>query len=118
METPPLSVKGCKIEVHAWRSGRDLYRVTPKETRGFGLYGLIRKTGTHVPQWDSNPRHKDYQISAPNSPTTAPRGRLTFHIKFYFSSTKTLVIVQKPYLSIYFRHFSVAMRIIQIVAVP
>jgi hypothetical protein len=25
-----------------------------------GLYGLIRKTGTHVPQWDSNQGCKDH----------------------------------------------------------
>jgi hypothetical protein len=30
-----------------------------------GLYGLIRKTDTYVPQWDSNPRRKDHLIIAP-----------------------------------------------------
>jgi hypothetical protein len=30
-------------------AGRDLYRATPTATRDLGLYGLIRKTGTHVP---------------------------------------------------------------------
>jgi hypothetical protein len=28
-------------------AGRDLYRATATATRGIGLYGLIRKTGTH-----------------------------------------------------------------------
>jgi hypothetical protein len=32
-------------------AGRDLYRATPTATRDLGLYGLIRKTGTHVPHW-------------------------------------------------------------------
>jgi hypothetical protein len=36
------------------------------------IVGLIRKTGTHVPQWDSNPRRKDHQIIAPDTLTTAP----------------------------------------------
>ena len=56
-------------------SGRDLYRATPTATRDLGLYDLIWKTGTHVPQWDSNPRHKDDQIFVPDALTTAPRGR-------------------------------------------
>jgi hypothetical protein len=30
-------------------AGRDLYRDTPTATRDLGLYGLLRKTGTHVP---------------------------------------------------------------------
>jgi hypothetical protein len=44
-------------------AGRDLNRATPTTTRDLGLYGLIRKTGTHVPQWDSNPRRKDQSIN-------------------------------------------------------
>jgi hypothetical protein len=28
---------------------------TPTVTRDLGFYGLIRKTDTHVPQWDLNP---------------------------------------------------------------
>jgi hypothetical protein len=43
--------------------------IVPTATRGFGLYGLIRKTGTHVSQWDSNPRRKDHQIFAPDALT-------------------------------------------------
>jgi hypothetical protein len=54
------------------RAGRDLYRATPTATRDLGLYGLIQKTGTHVPQWDSDPRRKDHQIFAPDALTTAP----------------------------------------------
>jgi hypothetical protein len=55
-------------------AGRDLYRATPTGTRDLGLYGLIGKTGTHVPQLDSNPQRKDHQIIAPDALTTAPRG--------------------------------------------
>jgi hypothetical protein len=40
-------------------AGKDLYRATPTATRDLGLYSLIRKTGTYVPQWDSNPRRKE-----------------------------------------------------------
>jgi hypothetical protein len=36
-------------------AGRDFHRATPTGTRDLGLYGLIRKTGTHIPQRDSNP---------------------------------------------------------------
>jgi hypothetical protein len=35
-------------------------RAIPAATRDHGLYGLIRRTNTHVPQWDSNPRRKDH----------------------------------------------------------
>ena len=55
-------------------AGRNLYRATPTATRDLSLYGPIRKTGTHVPQWDSNPRLKDHQIFEPDALTTAPRG--------------------------------------------
>jgi hypothetical protein len=48
-------------------AGRDLYRATPTATRVLGLYGLIRKTGTHVPQWGSNPQLKDHQIFEPDA---------------------------------------------------
>jgi hypothetical protein len=44
---------------------RVLFRATPTATQDLGFYGLIRKTGTRVPQWDSNLRHKDYQIFVP-----------------------------------------------------
>jgi hypothetical protein len=68
--------QGCKfwpmLGAQGLWAGRDLYCATPTATRDLGLYGLIRKTGTHVPQWDSNPRHKDYQIIAPGALTTAP----------------------------------------------
>jgi hypothetical protein len=50
-------------------AGRDLYRATRTTPRNLGLYGLIRKTGTYVPQWDSNPRRKDHQIIAPDALT-------------------------------------------------
>jgi hypothetical protein len=55
---PKLGTRGL------W-AGRDLYRATPTATRDLGLYGLIQKTGTHVPQWDSNPQRKDHQIKKP-----------------------------------------------------
>jgi hypothetical protein len=68
--------QGCKFRpmlgAQGLWAGRDLYRATPTVTRDLGLYGLIRKTGTHVPQWDSNPRRKDHQILAPDALTTAP----------------------------------------------
>jgi hypothetical protein len=60
---------GCKFRpmlgAQGLWAGRDLYRATPTATRNLGLYGLIRKTGTHVPQWGSNPRLKDHQIFEP-----------------------------------------------------
>jgi hypothetical protein len=50
---------GCKFRpmlgAQGLWAGRDLYRATPTATRDLGLHGLIRKTGTHVPQWGSNP---------------------------------------------------------------
>ena len=61
-------------------AGRDLYRATPTATRDLGLYGLIRKTGTHVPQWGSNPQLKDHQIFELDALTTAPRGRSGIHV--------------------------------------
>jgi hypothetical protein len=74
---------GCKFRpmlgTQGLWAGRDLYRTTPTAIRGLGLYGLIRKTGTHVPQWDSNPRSKDHQIYAPDALTTAPRGWLKLY---------------------------------------
>jgi hypothetical protein len=49
----PLPVQGCKFRpmlgTQALWAGRGLYRATPTVTRGLGLYGLIRKTGTYVP---------------------------------------------------------------------
>jgi hypothetical protein len=36
-------------------------------TWDLGLSGLIRRTGTHVPQWDSNPQCKDHQKVVPVS---------------------------------------------------
>jgi hypothetical protein len=42
-----------------------LLRATPAATRDPGCYGLIRRTGTYVPQCDSNPRTKDHQIFTP-----------------------------------------------------
>jgi hypothetical protein len=69
--------QGCKFRpmfgTQGLWAGRDLYHATPTETRDLGLYGLIQKTGTHVPQWDSNLRRK---ILAPDALTTAPRRRL------------------------------------------
>jgi hypothetical protein len=51
---------------HLWLLAvRVLLRATPAATRDLGLYGLIRMTGTHVPQWDSNPQRKDHQIFTP-----------------------------------------------------
>jgi hypothetical protein len=74
LHSDPLPVKGYKFRPMLLWAGRGLYRVAPTATRSLGLYGIIRKTGTHVPQCDSNPRHKDYQIFAPGTLTTAPRG--------------------------------------------
>jgi hypothetical protein len=58
--------QGCKfwpmLGTQGLWAGRDLYRATPTATLDCGFYGLIRKTGTHVPQWDSNPRRKDHQM--------------------------------------------------------
>jgi hypothetical protein len=72
--------QGCKFRpllgAQGLSAGRDLYHTTPTATRDFGLNGLIRKTGTHVPQWDSNPQRKDHYIFASNALTTAPRRRL------------------------------------------
>jgi hypothetical protein len=71
--------RGCKFRpllgAQGLWGGRDLYHATPTGTRDLGLYGLTRKTGTHVPKWDLNLRRKDHQIFAPNALTTAPRGR-------------------------------------------
>jgi hypothetical protein len=72
----PLPVTGLQSLAYAQRSGPlsrgDLYRATPTATWDIGLYGLIRKTGTLVPRWDSNPRRKDQQIIALDTLTTAP----------------------------------------------
>jgi hypothetical protein len=72
--------QGCKfwpmLGAQGLWAGRDLYRTTPTATRDLGLYGLVRKTGTYVPQWDSNPRRKDHQIISPDALTTAPQRRL------------------------------------------
>jgi hypothetical protein len=76
--------QGCKFRpmlgVQGLWAGRDLYRTTPTATRDLGLYGLIRKTGTHVPQWDLNPRLKDHQIFEPDALTTAPHDDFDFAI--------------------------------------
>ena len=62
---------GCKFRpmlgAQGLWAGRDLYRATPTATRDLGLYGFIRKTDTHVPQWDSNLRLKDHQIFEPDA---------------------------------------------------
>jgi hypothetical protein len=69
--------QGCKfrpmLALRAFEQGG----VSPTATRDLRLYGLIRKTGTHVPQWDSNPRRKDHQIFGSDGITTAPRRRLS-----------------------------------------
>ena len=62
--------------LRAFEQGGIFFVPTPTATRDLGLYGLIRKTGTHVPQWGSYPHHKDHQIIEPDALTTAPRGRL------------------------------------------
>jgi hypothetical protein len=70
---------GCKFRpmlgAQGLWAGRDLYRATPTATRDLGLYCLIRKTGTHVPQWGLNPQLKDHQIFEPDALSTAPRRR-------------------------------------------
>jgi hypothetical protein len=80
----PLPWLGCKFRpmlgAQGLWAGRDLYRATPTATRDLGLYGLIRKTGTHVPQWGSNPQLKDHQIFEVDALTTAPRGRSGIHV--------------------------------------
>jgi hypothetical protein len=48
-------------------TGMDLYRATPIATWDLGLYGLMRKTVTYVPQLDSNPLCKDHQIITPDA---------------------------------------------------
>jgi sorbitol-specific phosphotransferase system component IIC len=53
-----ICFSGLQISTYAyysWLLAVILFRVTPAVTRNLGLYGLIRRTGTHVPQWDSNP---------------------------------------------------------------
>jgi hypothetical protein len=78
--------QGCKfrpmLSTQGLWAGRDLYRATPTATRDLDLYRLIGKTGTHVPQWDSNPRRKDHQIFAPDALTTVPHGQLCVFIIF------------------------------------
>jgi hypothetical protein len=71
-----LPVTGLQILVYARRS-RPLSMegslcATPTATRNLGLYCLIQKTSTQVPQWDLNSWRKDNQIIAPNALTTAP----------------------------------------------
>jgi hypothetical protein len=63
----PLPVTGLQFRpmlgAQGLWAGRDLYRATSTATRDLSLYGLIRKTGTHVPQWDLNPQPKDHQTN-------------------------------------------------------
>ena len=67
---------GLCSALRAFEQGRIFIVPTPTATRDLSLYGLIRKTGTHVLQWGSNPDLKDHQIFEPDALTTAPRGRL------------------------------------------
>ena len=76
--------QGCKFRPMLgpqglW-AGRDLYRATPTVTWDLGLYGLIRKTGTQVPQWGLNPQVKDHQILEPDALTTEPRRLLSLRM--------------------------------------
>jgi hypothetical protein len=74
-------------------AGKELYRATPTVTRDLGLYkyGLIRKTSTYLPQWDSNPRLKDHQIIAPDALTTAPRRlQLNLNIRLTILAVRVL----------------------------
>jgi hypothetical protein len=88
--------QGCKFRpmlgAHGLWAGRDFYRATPTATRDLCLYSLIRKTGTHVPQWDSNPRRKDHPIFAPDALTTAPRKRLWLNVINNQCKTNTIQI--------------------------
>jgi hypothetical protein len=72
--------QGCKFRplfgAQGLWAGRGLYLATPTATRDLGLYSLIRKTGTSIPQWESNPRCKDHQIFVPDAVTTVPHGLL------------------------------------------
>jgi hypothetical protein len=65
----PLPVTVLQIWTYAWHlrllAVRVLFVPTPTATGDLGLYVLIRRTGTHVPQWDSNHGLKDHQIFAP-----------------------------------------------------
>ena len=81
--------KGILEAASSIELGRGLYRATPTEIRDLGLNGLIRKTGTHVPQWGSNPQLKDHQILEPDDLTTAPRGRLPRKIESNPSNDRT-----------------------------
>ena len=67
---------GLCSALRAFEQGRIFIVPTPTATRDLSLYGLIRKTGTHVPQWGSNPQLKDHQIFEPDALSTAPHGRL------------------------------------------
>jgi hypothetical protein len=42
-------------------SGEGSFRATTTAIRDLCLYGLIRRTGTNVPQWDSNQGRKDHR---------------------------------------------------------
>jgi hypothetical protein len=42
-----------------------VFCATPTAIWDLGLYNLIRRIGTHVPQWDSKRGRKDHQIFAP-----------------------------------------------------
>jgi hypothetical protein len=76
-------------------AGKDLYRATPTATRDLGLYGLIRKTVTYVPQWDSNPRRKVHQIIAPDALITAPCRQLGESIVNFIGSRDIIQIIER-----------------------
>jgi hypothetical protein len=64
--------QGCKrLMLHSWLLAvRVLFRATPTATRDLGLYGLIRRTVTHVPQRDSN-RERPLLLRSNHSATRA-----------------------------------------------
>jgi hypothetical protein len=75
----PLPVTGLPILAYTRRSGPlsregSIFILPHLLRHGTGLYGLIRKTGTYVPQWDSNPPTQG--SIDPDALTTAPRRRL------------------------------------------
>ena len=73
-----VTIAGDRTENLDLCSALRAFEPTPTATRDLSLYGLIRKTSIHIPQWGSNskPQLKDHQIFEPDTLTTAPRGRL------------------------------------------
>jgi hypothetical protein len=71
-------------------------RATPTATRDLGLYGLMRKTDTHVAQWDSNPRCKDYLIYKVWKVVSAKQPEIELKI-IYGTSNRDMHVVSLSY---------------------